>query len=514
MVQLYAFSDKKFNGTTLTNVTTVAYKLIFGAERVLVEYNAVVWKKESPSDHWNRRKSINWANERLAKYPLAIDFGKVQHFPHYYQFRRLERYLLRLVYNLGLSWINYHCLNPLPLYDIFNPQLTEHEQQLEKEYEQSLPMFGYRRSRFNQLNKVSWFSQVVEPFVRNFSFSFTQNNSNTKYDVSRPQQLYYVYSNREKYDRAVKITECCLKTILTSQNEIQIWPNTELWDFLDYGAFQQRVAQGKEYIVQINQQTGLKERIQLVDDKLTFAILRNWDWESSKSVETVDPDHSFTFWSGPIGSQVLVAEPSIGFVQTSVNYEPSLESDSLLIKAIKREMTKYENGEMVEKCITHLSNSDPLPLNTAGRYNMAIGDCTSAITVPTPSLPTVSWPTDPQPAVSAEPQPTESLPTSAEPQPTESLPTPTVSAEPQPINQPTESLPTPTVSAEPQPINQPTESLPTPTVSAEPQQTNQSIETQPVSSTETQPDEPISLETISAEPETPKTKHKSTWWYY
>jgi hypothetical protein len=170
-----SFHVKKIQGNTLTNVLTVVYKLLFNTTNgTIVQYQAVVWKKESLSDHWSRRNAVKWATENLVKFPLCIPFGTLpdDHFPRYYQFRRLERYIVSQIYTFGLTWNTRSKPIEFPPQDIFNPELSEHEQELQAAYEASLPLFGYRRRRFNKLEKRGLFTTVVKPFIDQFAFTF------------------------------------------------------------------------------------------------------------------------------------------------------------------------------------------------------------------------------------------------------------------------------------------------------------------------------------------------------
>jgi len=174
MRQVNSFHIKKIQSNTLTYVMTIVYKLLFNTVNgTIVQYNAVVWKKESSKDHWHRQSAVKWATENLEKFPLCIPFGMIpaDHFPHYYQFRRLERYIVEQIYTFGLTWHMRSKAVEFPPHDIFNPELTDHEQMLQEQYEASLPMFGYRRRRFNKLEKRGIYSTIVKPFIDQFAFT-------------------------------------------------------------------------------------------------------------------------------------------------------------------------------------------------------------------------------------------------------------------------------------------------------------------------------------------------------
>lgn len=86
----------------LKKVITCAYKV--DAETGVLTYGAVNYKKEKPTDHWNRKLQLTRATVRWINNPVTIDFGRLPTNPRSFQYRRLEEYLTKCFYKYGLEF--------------------------------------------------------------------------------------------------------------------------------------------------------------------------------------------------------------------------------------------------------------------------------------------------------------------------------------------------------------------------------------------------------------------------
>lgn len=145
-MRLCCYREKKYNGRRLASVLTIAYTVQFG-DTTTVTYSAVEWNHNG-KNNWNKRKNFQYAKQRMEKKPLFVTFNNLHPPPSYYQYRRLEKFLVQEIaaHNgvskrppvIGPEWI-------------FDPVLTSEEQKLEAKYSEEM-------SRCNK--------HLVEPVIK------------------------------------------------------------------------------------------------------------------------------------------------------------------------------------------------------------------------------------------------------------------------------------------------------------------------------------------------------------
>ena len=162
---------KKFKNGKLTRVLTLVYQILPSDNRTNVYFSAVTWTRGSKAstsrimaisqttlneavaqantdgvdisstphtnDNWNKQLALKWAKERMAKQPLVMAFRPLEKNERlgYYQYRRLERQLLSMIYVWGVSPKSRSFVG----HDwVIDPKLTRDEQLCQTQFEESL----------------------------------------------------------------------------------------------------------------------------------------------------------------------------------------------------------------------------------------------------------------------------------------------------------------------------------------------------------------------------------------
>lgn len=155
------------------------------------------------------------------------------------------------------------------------------------------PLIKPRRKQVDKANNILMKKVNVSPTLA----KFLQLGKNEQVSRSECNAAVTMYINVKDMDAVLPERQKWLKrmnpkgerSLQSKQNGSVIEPDKALSDLLDYPAYQKRVAAGKHFWNRVNKVTGLKEKVQETDDRLTYAVVQHLLAPHFKDVKQTAP---------------------------------------------------------------------------------------------------------------------------------------------------------------------------------------------------------------------------------
>lgn len=185
---------KDFKDNKIKSVHTLVYSLETSDDQDnwKVKYAASVYKKENNSS-WVRKDQNRLARDRLKDCPKSFIVKKYNKSPGYYQFRRLESFIMKKLYDTGVCSCENGCAVLQKILEEKQKQKLAHQEKARQRVEQQLQnREQFREMRRNKFKLVDNFNSSKKTQIDIFDPKLTPKEA-TAYTYFQADKHYKHY---------------------------------------------------------------------------------------------------------------------------------------------------------------------------------------------------------------------------------------------------------------------------------------------------------------------------------